>query len=307
MWLKNIFYCGFLCAALAGCGGEIDPALYCDDIGCRTPIHPKQAKRGYNKPYEIKDIMYVPQSFYELREEGISSFYGGTDIFHGRPTSTGDRFDQDELSAAHKTLPLPSVVRVTNLENGRALYLKVNDRGPFVEGRVIDVSMQAAKLLGFYRKGTARVRVETDVAQSLMIASGAMKEVDGNVFEVGEPLAPMPVKAPVKAPKRVKKAPFVEVEEPLSENETVVVARHSTRLHPVEVIEAGVFGNLAQAQKLRSRILKLYPHMPIKFDTMHFGSQELTRVLVGPLKDKSLGAKLLKQLINSGFKSANIL
>lgn len=76
-------------------------------------------------------------------------------------TANGEAFDPDGLSAAHKYLPLPTFVRITNLDNGRELVLRVNDRGPFVEGRIIDLSLAAAKKLGFHEKGTARVRVET--------------------------------------------------------------------------------------------------------------------------------------------------
>ena len=93
-------------------------------------------------------------------ERGVASWYG--EQFHGRPTSSGEPFDMYELSAAHRTLPLPSFVRVTNLENGRSLIVRVNDRGPFADTdhRIIDVSYAAAIRLGMVRTGTANVRVE---------------------------------------------------------------------------------------------------------------------------------------------------
>lgn len=151
---------------LAGCASE-QPDL-CDGI-C-TPTHPKFIKRAYNRSYTIKGITYTPQQHYEYKETAIASYYGGRDIFHGRSTSNGEIFNKNALTAAHKTIPIPSVVVVTNLENHRSLRLKVNDRGPFVSGRIIDISEKAAKILGMHRKGTSLVRVETDVPASLALA-----------------------------------------------------------------------------------------------------------------------------------------
>lgn len=91
-------------------------------------------------------------------EEGIASFYGGR--LHGGPTASGERFDQNAMTAAHRRLPLGSRVKVTNLANGRTVTLRINDRGPFVRGRIIDVSRGAAGQLGFVARGLARVRVE---------------------------------------------------------------------------------------------------------------------------------------------------
>ncbi|HEX2115535.1 MAG TPA: septal ring lytic transglycosylase RlpA family protein, partial [Alphaproteobacteria bacterium] len=114
-------------------------------------------------PYAINGVTYHPREDLSYRRVGIASYYGGERRgidFHGRPTANGEIYDMYGLTAAHPTLPMPSVVSVTNLENGRSLKLRVNDRGPFAEGRLIDVSRLAARHLGFEEKGTARVRVE---------------------------------------------------------------------------------------------------------------------------------------------------
>ena len=89
---------------------------------------------------------------------GVASWYGGD--LHGNPTASGDAFDQHALSAAHRTLPLGTRVRVTNLANGRSVVVRINDRGPFVRGRTIDVSRAAAQRLGMLDRGTTRVRIE---------------------------------------------------------------------------------------------------------------------------------------------------
>ncbi len=105
----------------------------------------------------------VPEAKIEKMESkgvqyGVASWYGGE--FHGRPTSSGEVYDMNQLTCAHNTLPLGSTVMVTNLENGRSIELKVNDRGPFVKERIIDVSYAAAQMLGMWAKGTAPVKVE---------------------------------------------------------------------------------------------------------------------------------------------------
>ncbi len=115
--------------------------------------------------YAINGISYQPKVQPAYKEVGNASWYGTK--FHKRRTANGDVFDKNEFTAAHKTLPLPSVVRVTNLNNGRALDVIVNDRGPFVRGRIIDVSEAAAAELGFKHRGTARVMVELNREASL--------------------------------------------------------------------------------------------------------------------------------------------
>jgi rare lipoprotein A len=111
----------------------------------RTPLPQKQESRIERR--ESKEVQY-----------GVASWYGGE--FHGRPTSSGEVYDMYQLTCAHNTLPLGTTVMVTNLENGRSLELKVNDRGPFVKERIIDVSYAAAQMLGMWGKGTAPVKVE---------------------------------------------------------------------------------------------------------------------------------------------------
>lgn len=109
------------------------------------------------KPYEVGGRRYVPKADPRYNEVGLASWYGA--LHQGKPTANGERFDRFEVSAAHKTLPLPSIVEVTNLENGKRIQVRVNDRGQFVDGRIIDLSQEAAKKLGFERKGVAKVRV----------------------------------------------------------------------------------------------------------------------------------------------------
>ena len=109
------------------------------------------------QPYTVLGKTYVPADDRGYDVTGIASWYGPT--FHGLSTANGETYDQDGLTAAHKTLPMPSYVQVRNLDNGRVLTVRINDRGPFVDGRIIDLSRKSAQLLGVDRPGTARVRV----------------------------------------------------------------------------------------------------------------------------------------------------
>ena len=117
----------------------------------------RRIRTGVGRPYTVRGRTYVPRHDPNYDATGIASFYGGA--LHGGPTASGETFDSQALTAAHPTLPLGSLVEVVNLANGRRLSLRINDRGPFVEGRIIDVSERAAQLLGFHGRGVTRVRV----------------------------------------------------------------------------------------------------------------------------------------------------
>jgi len=140
-----------------------------EDIESIDGLSPREAiARGRVKasPYVVRGRRYVPMTVAQAqtyRETGVASWYGMETYRQrgGHMTANGEVFNPNGLSAAHKHLPLPTFVRVTNLSNRRSIVVRVNDRGPFVDGRIIDLSAGAAKKLGFYKKGTARVRVET--------------------------------------------------------------------------------------------------------------------------------------------------
>jgi rare lipoprotein A len=140
-----------------------------DEIETIDGLSPKEAiaqGRVKASPYVVRGKRYVPMTIKQAetyREKGIASWYGDETYRQrgGHMTANGEAFRPDGLSAAHKHLPLPIFVRVTNLSNRRSIIVRVNDRGPFVEGRMIDLSAGAAKKLGFYKQGTAKVLVET--------------------------------------------------------------------------------------------------------------------------------------------------
>ena len=130
---------------------------------------PWDARVKLGRPYEVLGRRYTPRDAPDFEEVGVASWYGPT--FQGKLTANGEIFDEADLSAAHRTLPLPSYVEVTNLDNGRRLVLRVNDRGPFANDRVIDLSRRAAEELGTKQAGLARVRVRRITPSEAQLAA----------------------------------------------------------------------------------------------------------------------------------------
>lgn len=162
---RSVLFSTFALAALA--------LGACSTTAPRNPTAagPVHAAPGYKigDPYQVNGIWYYPAEDWSYDETGIASWYG--EDFHGKYTANGEVFDLNGTTAAHRTLPMPSIVQVTNLENGRSIQLRVNDRGPFARGRIIDVSRRAAQLLGFEGQGTAKVRVKLLVPETIQVAS----------------------------------------------------------------------------------------------------------------------------------------
>ena len=144
------------CLTLAHCssGSNYSDRVVADG----EPVPKGGGSYRLGKPYNINGRTYVPSDNPSYRAEGVASWYGPD--FHGRQTANGELYDMHAISAAHPTMPLPSYARVTNLDNGRSIIVRVNDRGPYVRNRIIDLSIGTAKALNFYGHGLARVRVE---------------------------------------------------------------------------------------------------------------------------------------------------
>jgi rare lipoprotein A len=166
------------------------------------------AQRGSYKigaPYKIDGVTYTPQEEFNRSETGVASWYGPG--FHGKSTANGERYDQSERTAAHRTLQMPAIVRVTNLDNGMSTVVRINDRGPFARSRVIDLSRTAAQELDVVRNGTARVRIDQLPAESMAVrdvavAGGGPAEQNAAVAQVasGQRTAPAPTMAAAPPP-----------------------------------------------------------------------------------------------------------
>ena len=206
--MRNVIAMVAIGLSLAACTGSSGPHGGSDATG-----HGRS--RGYYKvgaPYQVNGVWYYPRVDYAYDETGTASWYG--EAFNGKSTANGETFDLTQVSAAHKTLQLPSIVEVTNLQNGRALKVRVNDRGPFAGDRIIDMSRRAAQLLGFERAGTAPVRVRIIKEESIKVAEAAMR---GNVGQtrLAQEVATVQTRvaaAPLRAAARPAPAPTRIVE-----------------------------------------------------------------------------------------------
>ena len=166
--MKKIISLCFICVLLSACSNS-NRYQYSDDhapsdippLGHIEDVNPRYEpySRGGNRNYTVRGIRYkVKKGITELTQQGGASWYGNK--FHGHLTSNGERYNMFAMSAAHKTLPLPSYVQVTNLANNKQIIVRVNDRGPFHEGRIIDLSYAAARKLDMLQAGTAQVEIK---------------------------------------------------------------------------------------------------------------------------------------------------
>jgi rare lipoprotein A len=176
--------------ALAHCSGSNYSGSSYTDNGER--VSHSAGRYSVGKPYSVNGQTYVPAENPKYRAEGIASWYGPD--FHGGPTANCERYDMHGISAAHPTMPLPSYARVTNLENGRSIIVRVNNRGPFVHDRMADLSIGAAKALDFYRRGTAHVRME-------YVGRAPIEGSDDEIL-----LATLRIGTPAPAPSKVRVA-----------------------------------------------------------------------------------------------------
>lgn len=268
-------------------------------------------------PYQIAGVWYYPKEdpFYD--ETGIASWYGSD--FHGKSTANGENYDMDALTAAHRTLPMPTVVRVTNLENGRSLRLRVNDRGPYARGRILDVSRRAATLLGFNQKGTARVRVQYEGRAEV---GASPPQSDGEIVASrpsdlkAAPLSTVsstelaPVPGASVAPPR-ETAPPVRVAQAASVTQadssiepdgvvTTVPIPSSTRLW----IQVGAFLSRANADRLAQRLLYTGP---AQVSQTVINGKPLYRVRFGPYATVDEADSMLDKVINKGQNGAQIV
>ncbi|HEY7773554.1 MAG TPA: septal ring lytic transglycosylase RlpA family protein [Marinagarivorans sp.] len=275
-----------LCALLSGCQShrvtyeapvEIEikdsgpaTALAVDHIPDAVPVIEPRTKAGNKSPYTVNGKTYhLVKSSSGFTQQGYASWYGNK--FHGRKTSNGEIYDMYGMTAAHKTLPIPSFVEVTNQENGKRVIVRVNDRGPFHGDRIIDLTYTAARKLGFAGKGTAPVTVR-------------VVEPDGKHFYQGfanEPTGPI---AQGWAPKPRNSGGY--------------------EIPPGTFLQLGAFGDLDRAEKFRRSVASLTAY-PINFERVP--ERGVYRVLLGPLKDNWDLVHLQKHFVAKGFHEPQVV
>lgn len=283
----------------------------------------KQATRGSGQvgaykigdPYEVNGVWYYPKADFSYRRTGIASWYGPG--FHGKRTANGERYDQNALTAAHRTLPMPSMVRVTNLENGRSIKVRINDRGPFKNARIIDLSRRAADLLGFRKRGTAKVRVEILETESRQFSAAALSSEAAKTAPQPVPRVPVTVESLQSDPKVNGLTPTVsqtaaarprnpsgtsprEIAVPMPDGLVTTVPVRSSKIF----VQAGSFAHLTNAHKLRTRLLRIGRAQiaQIVIDRKRF-----YRVRFGPMRSVEAADKLLAVLIDKGHTGARVV
>jgi peptidoglycan lytic transglycosylase len=277
------FLCGAAVLSLAACGS--------------APHYTTNSAKGtgrymVGRPYEVRGIWYYPHANWSYDRAGIASWYG--EAFQGRATSDGEIYNLNALTAAHKTLQLPCVVRVTNLENGRSITLRVNDRGPFAPGRIIDVSRRAAQLLGFERQGTARVRVQLVRDASIRVAEAAGMSGSPNVaVAAAAPPPPQPIRV---AENRQLPLPAAG-----DDGQMEILPVRPTQIY----IQAGAFADQHNALRLRDRLRGL--GSPVRITGAAVNGLSVYRVRLGPAASVDAADLLLERVVSDGVPQARIV
>lgn len=244
-----------------------------------------QGSYKVGQPYQINGKWYHPKEDYSYNRTGVASWYGPG--FSGKKTANGEIFDQNALTAAHPTLPMPSLARVTNLENGKTVTVRINDRGPFASTRLIDLSKGAATQLGFAGKGTTTVRVKI-----LASESRAMKE---QALRGGSPSAPV---VSVSSP---QPAPVV------SSGSGRIASSTSGAVFDVKevsYVQVGAFSNAVSASTLRGKVSSFGNTL---VSEGHFGDHTIYRVRLGPFTTASEATRVLGKVQHAGYADARIV
>jgi rare lipoprotein A len=327
-WFLSILVLG-LGLVLAGCAedplGERTAKPASGSVQPITDQRPGVYKVG--DAYQIGGTWYYPKVDYAYRETGIASWYGPG--FHGRATANGEIFDQNALTGAHRTLPMPFMVRVTNLDNGRSIKVRINDRGPFKNGRIIDLSRRAADLLGFRRIGTAKVRVEVVADESRALTAAALTEAAAELAPDAVPIVPVAVKdlpgAGDAAGRARQPATPAASQTALAANQTAsaVPRRSETPNRPPLLVpapdgivttvpvrtsrifvQAGSFTRIGNAHKLRARLAEVGKARIAQAVVNH---RRYFRVRFGPMGSVEDADRLLALLLDNGHADARVV
>lgn len=233
-----------------------------------TPAVPKwepYSKYGNRASYSVLGkTYYVLDKPKDFKQTGIASWYGTK--FHGRRTSSWEYYDMFAMTAAHKTLPLPSYVKVTNLENKRSTIVRINDRGPFHDGRIIDLSYAAAHVLGVASKGTAPVAIE--------LITPPKQTKKSTEKPATQALATPPLEA-----KQTHPQADIDI---VASNASLPVKNASD---PDQLyLQVGAFGALETAQNLQAKLMEIISH-PVSISPVAAKSTRLLRVMIGPFQN----------------------
>ncbi|WP_395648273.1 septal ring lytic transglycosylase RlpA family protein [Terricaulis sp.] len=247
-------------------------------------------------PYQAGGQWYVPTPEPGYEQTGMASWYGPT--FNGGATASGEQFDEMALTAAHPTLPIPSLVQVTNLENGREVIVRVNDRGPFVGGRLIDLSRGAAQVLGIEQQGQARVHIR--------YLGPAPRHVNAQGVSVATP-SPQPAVTTLAGGPAAEEGPIQltppRTQAAVTEQSLPQMQSSAPPAAGGYFVQVGAFSDLNNAHRVRSAILTAGP---VVVDTRETARGELFRVRVGPFQSRAEADDARAAVADLGYGEAVI-
>jgi rare lipoprotein A len=275
----------------------------------RGPIPFGGGKYHVGNAYQVAGRTWTPHEQPDYDKTGVASWYG--EAFHKRKTSNGEWFDMNTLTAAHATLPLPSYAMVTNLDNGRKVIVRINDRGPFVDTRIIDLSKKAADVLGYRNKGKTHVRVKLigpaplrDSAQHMVAMNEAMAN-GASVSQIASMADDTNAQAPVQVATR-KRNPKYDVEP--QDNGVQQASFEPQDTLPSDsagyIVRVGVFHDLENAKLAYNQLAGFGPTQIVKAVG---ANGPLYRVQIGPLDNKEDANTALDTAISNGFEDARIV
>jgi rare lipoprotein A len=277
--------CLLVAAAVLLDGCSSAPAKRNPFAGVGSPVYPGTGPlpKGGGKylvgaPYEVAGWKYYPREDPTYDKVGQASWYGPQ--FHRRMTSNGEWFDMEYLSAAHPTLPLPSYARVTNLENGRTVIVRVNDRGPFVGDRIIDMSRKSAEVLGFKQKGRANVRVQ-------YLGPAPLNDRGSDLIAMNRRLERGSGRTEIAAARAVAPASAAELPQRQS-----------------YYVQIGAYSDPRNAERAREA---LRPVGPVSVTSIAGQLGTLYKVQLGPLDDQGKAVAALDRAVAQGHADARLV
>lgn len=314
-WVQLVLVAAAL--ALTGCASEKKAAL--DPFaGKGSPYYSKKGpvpwgggREHLGKPYQVAGRWFTPKEQPDYDKTGVASWYG--EAFNRRKTSNGEWFDMTRLTAAHATLPLPSYVKVTNLDNGREVVVRVNDRGPFVNTRVIDMSKRSAEVLGYKNVGKAHVRVQY-IGPAPLNDNGTHLVAMNKELNRGTPLRQMIASASRnKGRSAVPDVQVAEAKPKVSKArlETVAYVPPKAQSAPAQsgvetsyFVQLGSFSDPNNAVRARDLFASAWP---VQFIELSGSSGVVYRVRLGPLSDSVDAQTALEGAFAAGFADAHVI
>ena len=259
-----------------------------------------RSKYKVGNPYKINGQWFYPAIDYEYDEIGIASWYGPN--FHGKKTANGEIFNQNAISAAHKTLPIPSIVMVTNLENNKKLEIRINDRGPFVRGRIIDLSKKAAEILDILESGTAKVRVQINEEKSRKIA---MNYENFEVFVTDAGQSEKIIKKEIKDSVKKNKKQYQKLndQKKVKKINGEVVKQNKELNNRKILIQVGAFSDIRNAKKLLEKLENFKAFIKREF----INEKYFYRVRIGPISNQFVAHNILEKLKVNGLKNSKLI